>query len=161
MSIDWFPCGNTIKLNQYLSFLILTFVLIALTWPLIAKAITGDEEGFYTHTTKYTVLRATGGPTVAPKTPPVRVSVPKSSIGVLERIAACESQNVATAKNPKSTASGRFQFLKGSWEGYGKELWGSTEGKDVFSYEDNTELAEYVYGKYGASPWEASRYCWG
>lgn len=43
---------------------------------------------------------------------------------VLERIAMCESKNVEYAKNPHSSAAGRFQFLKSSWQYYGKMLWG-------------------------------------
>lgn len=95
---------------------------------------------------------------VEPLEAPVRPKTAPQS--TFERIAWCESKNVATAKNPASTASGRFQFLKGSWEYYGTELWGSTAGKSVFDYEDNTELAAYVYKKYGTSPWEASSHCW-
>lgn len=80
---------------------------------------------------------------------------------VIERIALCESQNNALAKNPRSTASGRFQFLKGSWKYYGEMKWGSLEGRDVFDYEDNTELAYWVAENYGLSPWYASKHCWG
>lgn len=72
----------------------------------------------------------------------------------------CESRNVPTAKNPNSTASGRFQFLNSSWRGYALEHWGTLEGHDVFDYDDNTELAYYVAKTYGLSPWYASRHCW-
>ena len=82
----------------------------------------------------------------------------------MERIAYCESKNVATAKNPTSSASGRFQFLKSSWEYYGKRLWGSDwVKKDVFNYDDNTELAYYVFSINGYKDWEAdpaSVACW-
>jgi hypothetical protein len=93
--------------------------------------------------------------TVATTTPPV-VLPP-----LLEKIAWCESRNNPKAKNRYSTASGRFQFLKGSWAYYGKKLWGDElVNKDVFDYEDNTELALYVYKRNGTSDWLESKPCW-
>lgn len=80
---------------------------------------------------------------------------------LFERIAWCESKNDPRARNGASSASGRFQFLESSWEYYGTELWGSTKGRDVFSYKDNTQLASYVYRKYGTDPWLDSKSCWG
>lgn len=78
-----------------------------------------------------------------------------------ERIAVCESNNNPKEKNTQSTASGRFQFLKGTWNYYGKKLWGDDlKNKDVFNYFDNTELAWYVYTTYGSRDWDASSGCW-
>jgi hypothetical protein len=88
------------------------------------------------------------------------VGVQKAIPSVLERIAICESRNVATAKNPASSASGRFQITRGSWEAYGTLLWGSTKGHEVFNYQDNTDLAVFMYEKEGTSPWRDSAYCW-
>lgn len=79
----------------------------------------------------------------------------------MERIAFCESKNNPNAKNPTSTASGRFQFLRSSWAYYGMQKWGTLEGKSVFDYNDNTELAYWVYEREGTGPWEESRHCWG
>lgn len=80
---------------------------------------------------------------------------------VLENIGKCESNNNPKAKNPNSSASGRFQFIKSSWEYYGKQLWGDElKNKDVFEWDDNTELAEYVYSKNGTKDWESSKLCW-
>ena len=78
-----------------------------------------------------------------------------------ERIAVCESRNDPLAKNPHSSAKGRFQFLNGSWKYYGQKLWGDkwTE-KNVLDYDDNTELAWYVYTTYGPHDWDESSYCW-
>lgn len=80
------------------------------------------------------------------------------------RVARCESPKDGDvdplAKNPTSTASGVFQFLKGSWKYYGTQLWGSVEGKDVFNREHNIELAMYVMSKRGTVDWTASQYCW-
>lgn len=80
---------------------------------------------------------------------------------VLARIALCESGNNPKAKNPGSSASGRFQFIRSSWNYYGKQLWGEKLAeKDVFSWDDNTELAIFVFNKNGTSDWLESKYCW-
>lgn len=81
---------------------------------------------------------------------------------ILWDIAECESGNNALAKNPSSTASGRFQFLSSSWKYYGQKLWGDEwVNKDVFDWDDNTELAIYAYKQSGATPWLASVHCHG
>lgn len=81
---------------------------------------------------------------------------------LIAMIATCESRNDPKAKNPHSSASGRFQFIKGTWEHYGKEFWGDEWiDKDVFDYEDNTELATWVINKYGTNDWLESKSCWG
>ena len=100
-------------------------------------------------------------PAPEPAPPPVVQKKASSLTETMERIALCESRNDPLAKNPRSTASGRFQFLKGSWAYYGEQLWGDAwMEKDVFDYHDNTELAYYVAKTVGLSPWDASRYCW-
>ena len=95
--------------------------------------------------------------------PPTRIAYAETtqSIDILEDIALCESGNDPLAKNASSTASGRFQFVRSSWNGYGKELWGEElKNKNVFDWNDNTELAVYTYNKVGTSPWDASKDCW-
>lgn len=77
------------------------------------------------------------------------------------RIGDCESDNIPTARNPLSSAKGRFQFLDGTWRYYGDMLWGTTTSKSVFSYTDNTELARFVLTNYGTGDWNASIHCWG
>lgn len=78
----------------------------------------------------------------------------------LRRIAWCESRGDLFARNPTSTAKGKYQFLDGSWKYYGERLWGSIEGKDVFSEGDQDQLARYVVSIRGYTDWEASRHCW-
>lgn len=89
----------------------------------------------------------------------VHASVQKNNL--FNKIALCESGNYELAKNPKSSASGRFQFIKSTWKHYGIELWGDTWiERDVFDYNDNSELAYYVFTKYGTGDWLESKYCW-
>lgn len=79
---------------------------------------------------------------------------------LLWEIGQCESGHDLKAKNPNSSASGEYQWIKGSWKHYGKELWGDDwVKKDIFS-KDNEELAIYVYNKYGTSSWNESKDCW-
>lgn len=101
---------------------------------------------------------------IATSTLQVRQTTASSTLEIsplLLRIAQCESGNKANAKNPHSSASGRFQFIRSSWEYYGKQLWGAKwVNKDVFNWDDNTELALYVFKKNGTSDWLASKGCW-
>lgn len=86
---------------------------------------------------------------------------PEADLSVLEAVAWCESRNNPLAKNPNSSASGRFQFIKSSWNYYGKKLWGDElKNKNVFDYKDNTELAIWVYNRNGLVDWEESKPCW-
>ncbi len=78
----------------------------------------------------------------------------------LAKIATCESQGDFGAVNPTSGASGKYQFLVSSWEGYGKQLWGTTTGKSIFSEKDQDDLAVFIYAREGGTPWNASRSCW-
>lgn len=88
---------------------------------------------------------------------------PKIASGyeILEKVAYCESHNNPLAKNPNSSAKGRFQFIDSSWKHYGKMLWGDKwKEKNVLDYEDNTELAMYVYSINKLKDWEESKPCW-
>lgn len=145
-------------------------------WPFIARAITTDTQGFLLETGDTYGRLLVADPerrfVEAPEAPtsPVAASNPQSrgkatqalSGSTLSRIAACESQGNLYAKNPKSTAKGKYQFLDGSWKYYGQKLWGSEwVYKSVFSEKDQDELAQYVVSINGYTDWEASRHCWG
>ncbi len=95
-------------------------------------------------------------PAIASTTPVVE-SLPS----IMERVAWCESHNNPQAKNKYSSASGRFQFIWGTWYSYGLQLWGEDfYQKNIWDYDDNTELALYVYKKNGTKDWNASKSCW-
>ena len=97
----------------------------------------------------------------APTAPTKAVEESKPLIPILERIAFCESKNDPLAKNKFSSASGRFQFLSGSWRYYGKQLWGDRWiEKNVFDYDDNTDLAYFTFKLDNVRPWLSSKNCW-
>lgn len=112
----------------------------------------------------YTIANAA----LAPITPAIVAKMPAQPLpAVLARIAYCESGDAlhplgnALAKNPDSSASGRFQFIRSTWEHYAPMLWGKDWIKhDVINWDDNTSLAIYVYESYGLADWSASRGCW-
>ncbi len=66
----------------------------------------------------------------------------------------CESDGDPIARNPRSSASGLFQFLDGTWSGASEQA--GFEGQSPFSPEANVAsaawLVEYSIGA-GASPW--------
>lgn len=108
---------------------------------------------------------------IAPLTPSVEVVIAEQArlYGVDARlattIAKCENPELnPLAKNPNSSATGIFQFLKGTWEFYGKKHWGVLSTRSVKDADDNIELAMWVMGNYGTADWEAdptSYACWG
>lgn len=85
-----------------------------------------------------------------------RKTVRPSGFSALElRIAWCESKNSYTAQNPTSTASGRWQFLKSTWNrfmGYSEAYLAPPHIQDL--------KARQVLNAQGTRPWNASRHCW-
>lgn len=80
----------------------------------------------------------------------------------LKDIRRCESAGNDRAKNPYSSAKGRYQFIDSTWKYYGKMLWGDNwVKKDVLNGNDNEELARFVAFNFGFRDWDASYYCWG
>jgi hypothetical protein len=72
------------------------------------------------------------------------------------RIAKCESGFNQAAKNPSSSASGVFQYLRGTWSN-------TEEGKagiSVFDADANVRAAVRHIATKGTSPWNASIHCW-
>lgn len=75
---------------------------------------------------------------------------------IMLRIRWCESRNNYTARNPRSSASGAWQFLDSSWAhyaGYPRAYLAPPEVQD--------QKALNVYNSVGTRPWNASRSCWG
>lgn len=73
----------------------------------------------------------------------------------LAAIARCESGGDYNAENPTSTASGRYQVLDSTWDGYGGYERASDAPPDV-----QEAWAREAYARAGTTPWRASRSCW-
>lgn len=84
---------------------------------------------------------------------PAILAIPAhASTGTLGAIEKCESGGDPTAQNPSSTASGAFQFLDSTWNGFG----GYKRAKDA-PYSVQLQKAQQT----PLSAWDASRSCWG
>ena len=80
----------------------------------------------------------------------------------LKRIASCESSNDPKVKNPNpnSSATGLFQFTKGTWQDGCKQLgvdWDLEDRKDV---EKSTVMTIHFIGRGEISRWNETRHCW-
>lgn len=71
--------------------------------------------------------------------------------GVLPPVSDCESGGDYTAENPKSTASGRWQIVDDTWNGYR----GYSHASDAPPEVQDDKAAELWAGGAGASHWEA------
>ena len=80
----------------------------------------------------------------------------------LKRIASCESSNDPKVKNPNpnSSATGLFQFTKGTWKDGCKQLgvdWDLEDRKDV---EKSTVMTIHFINRGEISRWNETRHCW-
>lgn len=147
-------------------FRILTYFAIALlaTWWVLShpKPVVANAD-FEMETSTEPVLLKASMATEVPVHKPTPLKSPNfPSWSLLYRIEGCESGHNPLARNTHSTAKGSLQFLDGSWKHYGKQLWGNDwVNKSVFSLTDSRELGQYVLNRYGTSPWNASKSCWG
>lgn len=77
-------------------------------------------------------------------------------VDVREAIAQCESGGNYHAQNSSSTASGKYQFINGTWKAYG----GSTARAKDASPAEQDVVFERAFAAEGTGPWEASYDCW-
>jgi soluble lytic murein transglycosylase-like protein len=75
-------------------------------------------------------------------------------------VAKCESGLDQGAKNPNSSASGIFQFLKSTWKST-LERMGLPSNLDVFDGDANIRAAMWLMAEDGIyTHWYPSYYCW-
>jgi hypothetical protein len=84
------------------------------------------------------------------------VSTAPAHAGVLDDIERCESGGNPTAQNPRSTASGAFQFLNSTW----RSVTGLPGSAKNYSYATQRAAAEKLLAAQGTTPWNPSRSCW-
>ena len=103
------------------------------------------------------------GPTNTPETPQTADLTAKTAYlpPILERIAQCESGG--SQYNEKGIVLGVKNPLdKGKWQ-INEFYHGETARKlgfDLNTLEGNTNMALWLYKKYGTEPWYLSRACW-
>lgn len=78
--------------------------------------------------------------------------------GVFDAIIKCESGGNPKAKNPRSSASGLFQFIDSTWRAYGGLEFAPTAAQATVA--EQYIVAERAYASEGTRPWNASRGCW-
>lgn len=103
-------------------------------------------------TTTTSVVVATVAPTVTTTAP--SEEMPGQDV-TLEAIARCESGGRYDAENARSTASGKYQVLDATWNGYGGYERASDAPPEV-----QEAFAAELYARAGTAPWRASRSCW-
>lgn len=79
---------------------------------------------------------------------------------ILARIRWCESNDDPLARNPRSSAAGLYQFLRGSWKGHGHAARYGVPTADLATPAQQDEAAVLTYQAAGTRPWRASRSCW-
>lgn len=75
---------------------------------------------------------------------------------ILTRIRACESGGDYTARNPRSSAAGAWQFLGSTWA----SVTGSPAPASAYPPATQDAAAVKLYRRSGTSPWSPSRHCW-
>ncbi len=92
-----------------------------------------------------------------------RTSAPAGNVGgILARIRGCESGSGPSsagdygAKNPRSSASGAYQFLDSTW----RSVTGLAAPASAHPPSVQDAAAARLYASSGTTPWNASRGCW-
>lgn len=75
-------------------------------------------------------------------------------------ILALESKGNPNALNPRSSAAGLFQFLRGTWDSVPSSVTGgSYDSGQVYNPEANTRAAAWLAYNVGWSQWSVNRRC--
>lgn len=112
-------------------------------------------------TSIFTVPQVEAAPLVLNSTTTVEAFLSAQATTTAYWIASCESGFDPLAKSPTSSATGVFQFLKGTWKYYGQKYWGDEwANKDRLNALDNIRLGLWIIDTYGTHDWDASKECW-
>lgn len=131
-------------------------------------AETTDTAGSETTVPETTVPETTAAPTTAAPTTAAPTGEPgwvDTGNGVmvppvLLAIRYCESRDNYTAANPSSSARGGYQFLTGSWAGYGHKARYGVNQAHLATPAQQDEAALITWQRDGTRPWNASKSCW-
>lgn len=83
---------------------------------------------------------------------------------VKDAIARCESRTTAhpdgdpRAKNPGSTASGKWQLINQTWASYGGRAFSRTAAQATVAQQET--VAKRLFLSSGFGPWLSSKHCW-
>lgn len=127
---------------------------------MIAKAIGGPEDApqMYLHSSSTEGVALVAAPVVTKEkvqlhTIEAMVRAEFVDAPIMVDIARAESRFNPLAKNPKSTATGVFQILVGTWADYG------CVGSRTDAH-DNIKCARIIYERSGTTPWISSKANW-
>ncbi|MGI8425099.1 MAG: transglycosylase family protein [Actinomycetota bacterium] len=101
-------------------------------------------------------------PNVEPEPPEPQQTHVHPTDSRLAAVAMCESGGSYTAQNPRSSASGKYQMINGTFQGTkaGKQS-GYKRAKDAPPEVQEAAAIELWDNGRGASHWSESRRCWG
>lgn len=77
---------------------------------------------------------------------------------VKEPLARCESGNNPKARNPTSSASGKWQLINGTWAANGGRIYARTAAQATVAEQEI--VAKRLFLRLGLGPWNASKSCW-
>ncbi len=80
--------------------------------------------------------------------------------GFAPHIRACESGGNYRAQNSRSTASGAYQFIDGTWRSIPTSIRGTASKAKLASNGQQDAAFRYYWGKVGSRAWNASSSCW-
>ncbi|MBA2706119.1 MAG: transglycosylase family protein [Blastocatellia bacterium] len=125
----------------------------------VVEVISINIDNIYTTPVRAITLPKVKQPEPIPEPEPAPPPPPPQPVGlpsILIKIRQCESRGNYQAQNSRSTASGAYQFIDGTWANYK----GYQKAKHAPNHIQD-EKALLTYQRSGTTPWNASKQCWG
>lgn len=119
----------------------------------VSKVIAASTKPKPTPVQRAKTASKTSAQTVSWSSPLPKVATAAEAYPILEKIANCESESIATAKNPNSSAKGLLQILDSTWDAF------SCKG-DPYNPDDNMQCGIKIATQSGFHHWNPSRACW-